>query len=59
MDGFQLFAEDTASEFFSFYDVQSSGIPRFILLDKAGNIIDSNAQQPSYPDLEEQLNRLE
>ena len=58
LDGIQLFAEDKESEFFNFYDVQSSGIPRFILLDKNGNIIDLIAKQPSEPSLKEQLNQL-
>jgi len=59
LDGIQLFAEDKESDFFNFYDVQSSGIPRFILLNKNGNIIDLIAKQPSESSLKEQLNQLE
>jgi len=35
-----------------------SGIPRFILVDKAGNIIDANANRPSSGALKEQLEEL-
>jgi thiol-disulfide isomerase/thioredoxin len=34
------------------------GIPRFILLDKDGKIIDSSAKRPSDPKLKEQLDKL-
>ncbi|MDR5589101.1 TlpA disulfide reductase family protein [Christiangramia sp. SM2212] len=35
-----------------------SGIPRFILIDKYGKIIDADAIRPSNPDLEKQLSKL-
>ncbi|GGX01020.1 thiol-disulfide isomerase/thioredoxin [Salegentibacter mishustinae] len=35
-----------------------SGIPRFILIDKNGNLIDVDAKRPSNPDLEKQLSKL-
>ncbi|MEM6807310.1 MAG: hypothetical protein AAF696_38265, partial [Bacteroidota bacterium] len=57
LTGNQLYAADKNAEFFTFYKV--SGIPRFILLDKEGNIIESAARQPSEKTLDEQLNSLE
>ena len=59
LDGVQLFAENKAADFFKFYDVLGSGIPRFILLDKEGNIINAKAQQPSMRTLEDVLEKLE
>ncbi|MEL7148006.1 MAG: TlpA disulfide reductase family protein, partial [Bacteroidota bacterium] len=41
-----------------FTDYQVSGIPRYILLDENGNIIDANAKRPSNPDLEMELSNL-
>jgi|TARA_R100000501_G_C2619916_1_gene113206 thiol-disulfide isomerase/thioredoxin len=35
-----------------------SKIPRFILIDKYGNLIDADAKRPSNPDLEKQLSKL-
>ena len=35
-----------------------SGIPRFILIDKYGKIIDADAKRPSNTDLEKQLSKL-
>ena len=37
---------------------QITGIPRFILLDPQGNIVDANAPRPSDPQLKELLNSL-
>jgi thiol-disulfide isomerase/thioredoxin len=45
LGGIQLFAEDENISFFKDYSVQ--GIPRFILIDKEGKIIDANAKRPS------------
>ena len=56
LTGNQLYASDKNAEFFKFYDVSS--IPRFILLDRDGNIIESNAKQPSDKSLDEQLSGL-
>ena len=57
LSGHQLYAPDKKDDFFQFYDVNS--LPRFILLDKNGNIIESNAKQPSDKSLDKQLNDLE
>ncbi len=56
MSGIQLFAADDSISFFEDYYV--SGIPRFILIDKEGKIIDANAYKPSDPKLKEQLEEL-
>jgi hypothetical protein len=52
--GVQLFADnDWNSEFMIKYGVTS--IPRFILLGPDGNIVNSNAQRPSDPALQDKL----
>lgn len=57
LTGVQLFADnDWKSQFVQDYMV--SGIPRFILLDKEGNIISPDAPRPSSPELVEVLNAL-
>ena len=56
LGGIQLFAPDKNISFFK--DYQVTGIPRFILIDKEGQIIDSNAKRPSNPKLKEQLQDL-
>lgn len=57
LTGVQLFADnDWKSQFVQEYMV--SGIPRFILLDKEGNIISPDAPRPSNPELVEVLNTL-
>jgi len=53
MGGIQLFAPDENISFFKKYFL--SGIPRFILIDKDGKIIESNAFYPSNPSLKEQI----
>ena len=53
LQGIQLFVDDIDNKFLSDYIV--SGIPRFILIDKNGFIIDSEAKRPSTPALKEQL----
>ncbi len=53
LGGIQLFAPDENISFFKEYFL--SGIPRFILIDKAGKIIESNAFFPSNPKLKEQI----
>lgn len=53
LSGIQLFAEEDERSFHNAYIVKS--IPRFILLDKEGVIIDSNAKRPSDPDLKEEI----
>lgn len=57
LKGIQLFAMSKDDEFFNFFGV--NGIPRFILLDKEGEIIESNAKQPSEKSLYSQLELLE
>ena len=52
MKGIQLFGSDNA-QFFTSYLLK--GIPRFILLDRDGKIIDSNALRPSDKELKKQL----
>ena len=57
LGGVQLFADkDWESEFVVNYGV--TGIPRFILIDPQGNIVSSDANRPSSPDLQNQLDAL-
>ena len=57
LKGVQLFADkDWESEFVKDYLIK--GIPRFILIDTEGNIINSNAKRPSDPGLVEVINSL-
>lgn len=56
LKGIQLQATDTKIPFFKDYVVR--GIPRFILIDKDGRIIDSSAKRPSDPKLKGQINKL-
>ena len=55
LDGIQLFAPDENISFFKDYNVQ--GIPRFILIDKEGKIIDGNAKRPTNPKLIEEIEK--
>jgi thiol-disulfide isomerase/thioredoxin len=55
MSGFQLFANGDQS-FAQAYQI--SGIPRFILIDPEGKIVDANAPRPSDPTLQEILKSL-
>lgn len=55
LGGIQLFAPDDKIPFFEDYSVQ--GIPRFILIDKNGKIIDGNAKRPSNPKLKEEIEK--
>ena len=56
LSGVQLWA----GQDFSFQQAyQISGIPRFILIDPQGNIVDANAPRPSDPRLKSLLNSLE
>jgi thiol-disulfide isomerase/thioredoxin len=56
LGGILLHSSDNKDSFFKDYLVR--GIPRFILLDKDGKIIDSSAKRPSDPKLKEQLKGL-
>lgn len=57
LGGVQLFADkDWESEFVVNYGV--TGIPRFILIDPNGNVVSSDADRPSSPDLQKQLDSL-
>ena len=58
LQGIQIIAENAFnSEFVTAYNIKA--IPRFILLDKEGNIVDANAPRPSEPRLKDLLNSLE
>ena len=57
LGGLQLFADNNwMSSFMTAYGINS--IPRFILLDPQGNIVDPDAARPSDPALQEKLNGL-
>lgn len=56
LSGIQLYAPDNNISFFTKYVVQA--IPRFILIDKNGKIIEYNAKRPSDPLLKKQLEEL-
>lgn len=56
LGGTQLFNPERSDEFINTYMI--TGIPRFILLDSNGNIIDADAKRPSNPELKKQLNKL-
>ena len=57
LSGVQLFApNDWNSDFVTNYGI--TGIPRFILIDPVGNIVDSNAPRPSSPDLKKLFDEL-
>ena len=57
LGGMQLFADKNwNSEFMKSYNINS--IPRFILLDPKGNIVESDAKRPSDPGLVEQFDKL-
>ncbi len=57
MPGIQLFADKAwQSDFIRAYGI--TGIPRFILIDPEGNIIDANAPRPSQERLKAVLNSL-
>ena len=55
--GFQLMSDDNwQSKFVTDYGIL--GIPRFILIDPQGNIVDADAPRPSDPKLKELLDKL-
>lgn len=57
LQGIQIMADDAwNSEFVSGYNI--TGIPRFILIDDEGNILDSDAPRPSDPKLKQLFNSL-
>lgn len=57
LGGTQIIADnDWKSEFTTAYGVNS--IPRFILIDPKGNVVDADAKRPSDPGLTEQLDKL-
>ena len=55
LGGIQLFAPNENISFFKDYLIQ--GIPRFILIDKEGKIIDGNSKRPSDPKLIEEIEK--
>ena len=57
LGGVQLYADkDWKSDFIQAYGINS--IPRFILIDPKGNVVDADAKRPSDPALQEQLDKL-
>jgi hypothetical protein len=57
LGGIQILADqDWNSDFVTAYNIK--GIPRFILIDKEGNIVNANAPRPSDPYLKEVLSTL-
>jgi thiol-disulfide isomerase/thioredoxin len=57
LGGIQLFADNNwESEFIKAYGINS--IPRFILLDSQGNIVQPDAERPSSERLKEKLDEL-
>lgn len=56
LEGIQLFSEDSDSEFFKIFEVNS--IPRFIIIDKEGNIFDADAPRPSSNEIIQVFNEL-
>ncbi|NMH89525.1 TlpA family protein disulfide reductase [Flavivirga algicola] len=57
LGGIQLLADNNfKSKFVQDYNIQ--GIPRFILIDPAGNVVDANAPRPSSPKLVELFKSL-
>lgn len=58
LEGIQLLADkDFKSDFARFFNI--TGIPRFILLDKQGRIIEKNAPNPSSKEIHKLLNSLD
>jgi len=58
LKGVQIFADNNwNSDFVRAYGIK--GIPRFILIDKEGNIVNADALRPSNPKLKEVLNKLD
>ena len=53
LTGIQLYADRSNMDFIKAFNVNT--IPRFILIDPAGNVLDANAARPSDPKLKEQL----
>lgn len=57
LGGIQLLSDNEwKSAFVTSYNV--TGIPRFILIDPKGNIVDANAARPSSPELQTQLDTI-
>mgnify|MGYP003610685357 CR=1 FL=1 len=57
LGGIQLFADkDWESDFVTSYNV--GGIPRFIIVDPKGNVLSADADRPSSPELQTQLDAL-
>ncbi|MBF26081.1 MAG: thioredoxin [Flavobacteriales bacterium] len=58
MGGEQLFASGWNSQIGNDYAISATGIPRFLLIDKDGNILDVNAPRPSSDRIKEILNNI-
>ena len=59
MGGIQLLADAPKSDFTEAYNIDNTGIPRFILIDPNGHIINSIAPKPSDPELVALLDGLD
>jgi len=57
MKGVQLFSDDAFNTNIA-RDYKINSIPRFLLFDKEGKIIDAKANRPSDPELRKQLDKL-
>jgi thiol-disulfide isomerase/thioredoxin len=53
MGGVQLFASGWNSQIGNDYAISATGIPRFMLFDTEGNVIDTNAPRPSSEEIKE------
>ncbi|HEX9981342.1 MAG TPA: TlpA disulfide reductase family protein [Flavobacterium sp.] len=57
LGGIQLFADnDWNSQFIRDFSINS--IPRFILIDPQGNVVNADAPRPSSPEIQQQLDKL-
>ena len=57
LDGIQLMSEDAFNTDIA-KDYKINSIPRFLLFDKEGKIVDADAKRPSNPELIKQLDKL-
>ena len=58
MGGVQLFASGWNSQIGNDYAISATGIPRFMLFDKEGNVMDTNAPRPSSEDIKKVFNEI-
>lgn len=55
LGGIQLFANGWNTDIAKYYKI--TGIPRFMIFDRQGNIVDSNSPRPSEPELKKALEK--